>query len=157
MPTPVLKISDKQIVTSIVVPAPLSSVWHGWSTGEGFGAFLGARATIELWRGGKFEVIFLEDAEPGQQGSEGCTVISFVPHEMISFTWNAPPDQPFVRNHDYMTWVAVFFKEVEGGTEVRLVHTGWPEGPAWQIAFDYFSKAWPWVLNAQKTYWESRQ
>ncbi len=150
-----MEINDKQIIISITVPAPIDSVWQGWSTSAGMAAFMDVEANIELWRGGKFELLFGE-GETGKRGSEGCTVISFVPREMISFSWNAPPEQAYVRNHDYKTWVTIFFKTVPEGTEVRLVHTGWPVGNEWDFTRAYFEKAWPYVLNAQKVYWENK-
>jgi len=149
-----LKITDKQIIKTTTIAAPVDSVWQSWSTAEGLTAFLGVPAIMQLKRGGPFELHFDPTAEPGQRGSEGSTVISYVPQEMISFTWNAPPSIPTVRNHEYKAWVTVFLKPVATGTEVRLVHTGWPEGKDWDKTFAYFDSAWGRVLAALKGHWE---
>lgn len=40
-----------------------------------------------------------------------------------------------------------------GGTRVRLTHFGWPETDEWNAIYDYFDKAWSFVLdNLRKRY-----
>lgn len=148
-------ITQKQIAKEVLVPTSLTEVWQDWATAAGVSAFMGIEATIELKLGGAYEWLF-EAGEPGLRGSEGCTIISFVPFEMISFTWNAPPSMPLVRNHEHKTWVTIFFNEGTNGTHVRLIHTGWPSGEAWHQAFEYFNNAWAYVLNTEKRYWEQK-
>lgn len=151
-----MKITDKQIIRTASITAPIDSVWKSWSMAEGITAFLGVPAIISLELGGPFELHFDPTAQPGSRGSEGSTIISYVPQEMISFTWNAPPSIPTVRNHEYKTWVTVFFTETTQGTDVRLVHTGWPEGEDWDKTYDYFNNAWGYVLQALVKHWETK-
>jgi hypothetical protein len=67
--------------------------------------------------------------------------IFLLPKSMLSFTWNAPPHLPKVRQQ--RTSVVVRFKELEKGqTKVTLTESGWGEGDEWDKAFAYFSKAW---------------
>lgn len=150
-----MKLTDRQVIKTATIPATVADVWHSWSTAEGITAFLGVPASIKLARGGEYELYFDANGTAGSRGSEGCTIISFVPHEMISFTWNAPPTIPLVRNHEYKTWVTVFLKETATGTDVRLVHTGWPEGEEWDKTYNYFEHAWGQVINALARYWEN--
>lgn len=151
-----MKITDRQIIKTATITAPIDSVWKSWSTAEGLTAFLQVPADMQLERGGKYELYFDPEGTPGLRGSEGCTVISYVPLEMISFTWNAPPTIPTVRNHEYKTWVTVFLTEAPEGTSVRLVHTGWPEGEDWAKTYDYFDSAWGYVLKALSDYWAAK-
>lgn len=138
------------IVAEVVVNAPRSEVWQAWSTTEGVTAFFAPNAHIELRHRGPYEVYFLPDNEYGSRGAEGCEVLCFVPEEMISFTWSAPPTMPHVRRD--RTFVVIQLSDAgEGKTRVRLTNDGYKsddqrtEGQ-WAQAHDYFTKAWPRVL-----------
>ena len=93
------------------------------------------------------EILFNMDAEEGTRGSEGCRYLSYLPGEMISFTWNAPPHLSLRRSN---TWVVITFTpRGTSDTDVRLVHTGFLEGPDWDDYMAYFESAWGYVLDLQ--------
>lgn len=104
---------------------------------------MGPDNDIEMKPLGKYEIFFVTDNPYGLKGSEGCKVLSFIPNEMISFTWNAPPQFETIRASDYYTWVIVEFDE----DKIRLRHLGWPENKEWQAVYEYFEQAWEIVLN----------
>jgi len=88
---------------------------------------------------------------PGQQGSEGTTLLAIQPKVMLSFTWNAPPHLPNVRKQ--LTHVVIRFREVSPGrTQVALTHDGWGEGDEWNQAYDYFTRAWNDVVLPRLAY-----
>ncbi len=140
---------DRQIEAEVVVAASLDDVWTAWTTTEGISSFFAPDADIELKVGGKFELYFMPDAPVGQRGAEGTKVLSFLPKEMLSFEWSAPPAVPTLRDANMRNWVVLRFEEL-GPAEVKLhvTHLGWGEGEDWDACFDYFSKAWPSVLKA---------
>ena len=125
----------------VVVNAPIEQVWRAWTTPEGAQAFFAPRCTIDLRPGGKYEMLFDLEAEPGKQGGEGVIVLALQPPTMLSFTWNAPPGLPEIR--EQRTHVMVFL-EAQGPsrTRVTLRHDGWGEGAGWDAAFAYFERAW---------------
>ena len=83
------------------------------------------------------------------RGSEGCRILSFLPKQMLSFSWNAPPEYKEVRESGYHTWVVVNLKAVSGSeTEITLTHLGWPTDKKWEPVFDYFDKAWTTVIDS---------
>ncbi len=87
----------------------------------------------------------------GLRGSEGCKILDFIPQKMLSFSWNAPPSIPEIRNKDYKTMVSVFFKSLKDGkTAITLVHHGFLKGEKWIEYHKYFEKAWDIVLNRFK-------
>lgn len=150
-----LTITDKRIYKMAIVKAPKSRVWWAWTTTEGVEAFVAPKAHIELKVGGKYEWYFITDAPEGLQGSETCKVLSYLPEQMLSFSWNAPPDQEFVRNHTYRTWVVIQLTDTpEGFTLAELSHIGWPEGEPWNVAYDYFNEAWGFVMQRLQQYFE---
>jgi uncharacterized protein YndB with AHSA1/START domain len=138
---------------SIVLPVPRAEAWHYWTTNEGFRQSVGVQGSdIELKLGGKYEIYFSMTAPAGQRGSEGARVLAYHPLEFLAFTWNAPPKIAELRNAGAMTEMVVRFKEVPGGTEVRIYHLITGSGAAWDGYYAYFDKAWPNVLRAMKEY-----
>src|SRR4029079_5042368 len=102
------------IVVERVVELPRSAVWDLVTTSSGWKRFFGTETRIELKPGGKWEILFGAGSAPeGQQGSEGCTVLSFLPERMLSFTWNAPPKLAHARER--RTWVVLALDELAPG------------------------------------------
>jgi uncharacterized protein YndB with AHSA1/START domain len=136
------------------VPGKLADVWRAWTTTEGAQKWFAPKTNIELRPGGPFEILFMPDNPSGQRGAEDLKVITYVPQEMLTFEWNAPPQFPKARAQ--RTWVAVRFADAGDGTvRVRLTHLGFAERVAehpdmkaeYEQVRDYFSKAWPRVLD----------
>lgn len=143
-----------RIDVDILVDAPRADVWRAWTTSEGAQEFFAPEAEIELFPGGAYNMLFMPDNPPGSRGAENQKVLSFLPMEMLSFEWGAPPQFPFARAHP--AWVVLQFTKVnEQQTHVRLVHTGFEElklrHPEHVSEFDqareYFGAAWPKVLG----------
>lgn len=138
----------KKIEKSILVPAPVSEVWQAFTTVEGVTTFFAPKARLELRLEGPFEMLFAPEMPPGSQGSEGCQVLSFLPEKMLSFTWNAPPKFPSVRNGGEHTFVVVEFEPAgPRATKVVLTHLGWREGAEWDQVYAYFERVWGVVLS----------
>lgn len=143
-----LVITDKKIVIKKVVDLPIDRAYALWSTTKGTEELFQTKTDIELTPFGKYEIYFLVEAEPGLRGSENSKVLSFIPNEMISFTWSAPPSFPWVRNHSYQTHVVIRFDRISDcQTQVELYHHGWPEGNEWNQVFEYFTRAWEYVMT----------
>lgn len=146
-----------RIEIQTVIPGPRSEAWHLLSTSAGWKRAMGVNSTIELRPGGPFELYFRDSAPEGQRGSEGCSVLSFIPGEMLSFTWNAPPDYAHARAHH--TWVVIRLDDAGASrTRIRLSHLGFAEHAAanpdhaqeWKDIREYFAEAWPRVLEAMR-------
>jgi uncharacterized protein YndB with AHSA1/START domain len=141
--------SDKILRKETVVPATLKEVWNAWTTTEGVKTFFSSQAKVDLAVGGPFEIYFLPDAPYGSQGSEGCRVLSYLPTEMLSFSWNAPPEFGELRGRH--TIVVLRFEQAQPGqVKVTLWHHGWGRGEKWNKLYDYFDKAWSYVLGNLK-------
>lgn len=141
----------RSLVKEATVATSPMVAWTAWTTSDEIGAWWGPPASnIDLRIGGAFEILFDIEAEPGNQGGEGCRFLGYVPGEMISFTWNAPPHLPLRTSN---TWVVITFTEVEDGTRLRLVHTGFLKGDDWDDYMDYFQQAWEFVLGLFVDHW----
>lgn len=138
--------TDRQIVEARVVEASPGVCWDMWTTSEGVGSFLTENNKVELRIGGPYEVYFAMQLPEGQRGSEGCKILSYLPQRMLSFEWNAPPTFPEIRGKH--TRVVVMFEEVDGGTRVELTHLGFGSSEQWGRVHEYFTKAWPRVMDS---------
>ena len=142
-------LNERVLHKNRTIDAGREVVWKKWTTHDGLKTFMGADNKIELTPGGPFEIYFLMDAPEGEQGGEGNKVLSFLPNEMLSFSWNAPPSIPEIRNQKHRTWVVVQLIPItENETKVTLDHLGWKDGEKWNETYDYFDQAWDYVLDA---------
>jgi len=138
---------QRMIRKEVIVNAPVKAVWDAWTTPEGAVTFFAPRANIRLAVGGPYELFFDPEAPEGSQGSEGLKILSFLPMEMLSFEWSAPPQYPTLRKGK-RTWVVVqFYPRGQSEVRVRLTHLGWKEGDEWDEVFQYFRRAWDIVLG----------
>lgn len=130
----------------ITVRAKIEKVWAAWTTTEGVQSFFSNNAKVELRVGGEFEIFFQMDSPVGSRGSERCRILSYLPNQMLSFEWNAPPDFGDLRNqHTHV--VILFDQPQEGRVRLRLSHLGWGSGEDWDKLYDYFDRAWTMVLQ----------
>ena len=120
-----------------------------WTTAEGWKAFLGTDATLDLRPGGAFEILFAPpEAGEGQRGSEGCQVLAYVPDRMLTFSWSAPLEFP---ERAQRTWVTASFADAPkgAGTIVTVDQVGFGVGDGWAAVHTYFERAWDVVLSAE--------
>ena len=142
----------RSLAVDTMVAAPPQAVWQAWASSAGIASWWDPPGSnIDLRIGGPFELYFDMNAAPGSQGSEGCVYLGYVPGEMISFTWNAPPHLALRESH---TWVVITFSESPIGTEVHLVHTGFGTGNDWDDYMAYFQNAWTYVLELLTEHWQ---
>jgi uncharacterized protein YndB with AHSA1/START domain/uncharacterized protein YciI len=141
------KVNEKTIHKEITVSENVNQVWKDFTTDKGIQSFLAKGSNIDLRIGGSYEIYFDMDAPEGLRGSEDCHILSFIPYKMLSFEWNAPPQ--FSEQRLMRTQVIIFFEEVGNGqTNISLYNHGYGEGGNWGKVFDYFDKAWEYVLDA---------
>jgi uncharacterized protein YndB with AHSA1/START domain len=142
---------ERIIECGVTVNAGVERVWRAWTSGKEAETFFAPRCTIDARPGGKYEMLFDLDAEPGKQGSEGMTVLAVQSLRMLSFTWNAPPEFPGIRGQ--MTHGMVLFHALDPAhTKVVLLHDGWGEGGEWDAAYKYFEEAWKQVVLPRLKY-----
>ena len=133
--------AERIIRAEVILDAPLSEVWKAWTTEEGARKFFAPDCRIDLRVDGAYEMYFNPGAEPGRRGGEGLRILLLEPMRRLSFTWNAPPENPYVRNQ--RTVVVIEYQPLgPRRTHLRLTHSGWGVGPEWDAAYEYFNRAW---------------
>ncbi len=139
-------VTDKAIRKEVIVSGTLPEVWHAWTTTEGVSTFFSPTAKVELRQGGPFEIYFLNDNPYGMRGSEDCKILSYLPERMLCIEWNGPPQ--FGKLRYKKTQVNIFFTEIDPGkVKVEFIQHGWGNGENWDKLYDYFDKAWEYVLG----------
>jgi uncharacterized protein YndB with AHSA1/START domain len=136
-----------------LIAAPRDEVWKAYTTPEGWKAFFDRdSANIGKLPGEPFTPF---------PGTEGNTILSIVPGEMYSYTWNAPSKFPYAKEN--RTWVVISFDSPSPTTtRVRIRHMGFAEQAAKSAEHAdefaqcrvYFSQAWPKVLGALAKHFE---
>ena len=148
------EITDRVMYKEVTVKASLDDVWRAWTTNEGANEFFSPFTKIECSTGGPYEIYFDNESPIGSRGGEGNKVLSFLPKSMFSFEWNAPPSFGSLR--DVRTRVVINFEQV--GTDsikVKFSHLGWGAAEGWNAIYDYFDRAWGYVLGNFKKRFES--
>jgi len=144
----------RPIDIEIAVRAPLATVWDAWTTNAGAQQWFAPKTNIELKPGGAYEILFAPDQPAGQRGAEELKVLCYLPQEMLAFEWNAPPQ--FAHARPQRTWVVVRLTDMgDNRVRVRLTHAGFTERAAarpdekaeWEKVREYFTQAWPRVLD----------
>jgi len=149
----VKELSEKILSKEAVVAATIEEVWEAWTTTDGAKSFFAENASVELKVGAPYEILFDMFAPEGKRGSEGCHVLSFLPPEMLTIEWNAPPDFGELRGQH--THVVILLEEIETRqTWMRLSQLGWGAGEKWDELYGYFDRAWDYVLDNLKKSFE---
>ncbi len=132
---------ERNLSMSIEVNASVDSVWSRWTTESGRKKFFAPSSKMELKTLGFMEILFMPSAPEGQRGAENNRVLAFTEKEMLSFTWDAPPQFPDIRKQ--RTVVVIRLEKLnDKKTKVTLSQMGWGNNSDWDKVYDYFTKAW---------------
>ncbi len=128
----------ESIRVSAVIPGSVERIYKAWLNSKEHSAFTGSKAVIASVVGGEFT------AWDGY--IQGNTLV-LDPYSRIIQSWRTsefPPGSPD-------SWLDIRFREVEGGTEITLVHTDIPEGQGQQ-----YEQGWrEFYFGPMKAYFES--
>lgn len=138
------------VYSDTVVEADINTVWADWTSAEGLESFLASKAVVDPRPGGTYDVWLKPDASSTERGSVGGTILALQDNNdgsrMISFTWTAGPNVD--KTEAQMTAVQIWFiSDNADRTCLRLFHTGFGDGKAWQDSRRYFAQNWPEVLR----------
>lgn len=132
---------EKALAFSIEINASLDSVWSRWTTASGRAKFFAPSSKMELTTLGYMEILFMPQAPEGQRGAENNRVLAVQDKQMLTFTWDAPPDFPSIRKQRTVV-VLRFYQLEQKKTLVTLHQMGWGSGAEWDTVYGYFSNAW---------------
>lgn len=142
--------SHSSIEISISVEAPVAEVYALFATTEGVRTlFPGSDARIEPRVGGDYCVMFDPHGDPtgDRLGTNGCTFVAVDPEVELVFEWRGPEQFTEMNVQPFPTRVRVLFASEDGGTRVRLTHSGFGEGAGWGESRAFFERAWSKTLD----------
>jgi uncharacterized protein YndB with AHSA1/START domain len=133
--------NDPILCFEVNVEGAVECVWEAWTTVDGVTSFFAPACRLELYPGGAYEMYFNPEAPEGLRGGEGCTILAIEEMQLLSFTWNAPPEFPTIRSQ--RTHVSVRFTPLSPNqTQVIFTQDGWGTSEEWQQVYRYFQEAW---------------
>lgn len=123
----------------LLIEERVDRVFDAWVNPSRLERWLAPKARVDARRGGRYE-LFWEPSRPEVNSTRGCKITEIVPNRELSFSWKGP--EAFQEVMGTRTAVYLRFEPAEGGTLVRLVHTGWGESTEWQAARRWQLEAW---------------
>ena len=111
----------RAVVVERNVPHPLDKVWRALTQGPLLEAWLMAN-DFEPVVGHRFT--FHMPPMPGWNGVTDCEVLTVVPNEELSYTWNASGEEAATGLRTVVTWT---LEPVAGGVLVRMAQSGFRE------------------------------
>jgi uncharacterized protein YndB with AHSA1/START domain len=151
--SPMAIAQERALNLETTVKATPAQAFNAWTTTEGIKTFFAPDGKVEARSNGLYEIHMNPLAPPGEKGADDMRVLAIQENKMISFTWSAPPSFPEARKQ--RTVVILRFSPVsDNETKVTLHQTGWGDGGEWDKTFEYFGKAWAYVLGNFKKRFE---
>ena len=140
------RLDTQDIVVEELFPHAPETIWKTLTTGELIGRWLGMKPSgFEAVKGKRFT--FQTTPAPAWDGVIQCEVLEVRRNERLSYSWQGGHDsnaQQYGSRLD--TIVAWTLAGVEGGTRLRLVHSGFGS-PTNEVAFRNMSGGWKKVVG----------
>lgn len=136
--------TDRTIDISVDVDAPPEAVFRALVDADELVRWFPSRAESDARPGGAFAYRFDFGDPEKDHVSEGA-YRDIVPNERVSYPWKAPQGP---------TEVEFRVQPANGGSTVRLVHSGWGDGPDWEQSQENHRQGWSFFLGNLKAYLE---
>ncbi|WP_455270222.1 SRPBCC family protein [Rhizobium herbae] len=140
----VLKADTQDIVLEEVFPHAPETIWKALTSGDLIARWMMAPAGFEAVEGAYFT--FKTTPAGEWDGVIRCQVLQVIPNQRLAYAWkgghagNAGYGSPL---DTVVTWVLT---KVEGGTRIRLVHSGFVL-PKNDVAYQNMSNGWKKVVR----------
>ena len=138
-----LKSETQDIVVDEVFPHAPETIWKTLTTGDLIARWLMAPTGFEPVRGKRFT--YQTKPAGAWDGVIHCQVLEVIPNERLVYAWKGGDEGNVgygARLETIVTWI---LSRVEGGTRLRLVHSGFVT-PRNDSAFKTMSEGWKKVL-----------
>ena len=134
----------QQIVVDEVFPHSPQTIWRTLTTGELIARWLMAPTGFEPVKGQRFT--FQTKAAGAWDGVILCEVIEAIPNQRLAYAWKSGDEGNVGYGAPLDTIVTWTLTPVDGGTRLRLVHSGFVM-PKNDSAFDSMSAGWLKVMQ----------
>ena len=134
-----MKTDRQQIVVDEIFPHAPETLWRTLTTGELIGRWLMAPTGFEPVEGNRFT--FQTKPAGAWDGVIHCEVLVAIPNQRLAYAWKSGDEGNVGYGSRLDTVVTWILTKVEGGTRLRLVHSGFVT-PKNDSAFDSMSNGW---------------
>jgi uncharacterized protein YndB with AHSA1/START domain len=135
----------QQIVVDEVFPHAPQTIWRTLTAGELMSRWLMAPTGFEPVAGNRFT--FQTKPAGVWDGVIHCEVLEAIPNERLAYAWKSGDVGNVGYGSQLDTIVRWTLTPVDGGTRLRLVHSGFVT-PKNNSAFDSMGSAWPKVVQS---------
>jgi uncharacterized protein YndB with AHSA1/START domain len=140
-----MKTATQDIVVEEVFPHTPETIWKTLTTGELMGRWLMMKPTgFEPVKGARFT--YQTTPAGAWNGVIHCEVLEVMCNERLSYSWQGGHDGNAQYGSRLDTVVTLTLARVDGGTRLRLVHSGF-ETPKNDSAFKNMSDGWKTVVD----------
>lgn len=139
-----LSTATQEIVVDEFFPHSPETIWKLLTTGEMIGRWLMVPTGFEPVKGTRFT--FQTTAAGAWDGVIHCQVLEATPNERLAYAWNGGHEQNVGYGAPLDTVVTWTLTRVDGGTRLRLVHSGFV-APKNDTAFKNMSGGWKKVVQ----------
>jgi uncharacterized protein YndB with AHSA1/START domain len=140
-----MKFDTQDIVVEEVFPHAPQTIWRILTTGELIGRWLMMKPTgFEPVKGARFT--FQTTPAGAWDGVIRCEVLEATRNERLSYSWQGGDDGNAQYGSRLDTIVTLTLTKVDGGTRLRLVHSGFVM-PKNDSAFRNMSEGWKKVVG----------
>jgi uncharacterized protein YndB with AHSA1/START domain len=134
----------QEIVVDEFFPHAPETIWNLLTTGELIGRWLMAPTGFEPVKGKRFT--FQTTSAGAWDGVIHCQVLEATPNERLAYAWKGGHEENVGYGSPLDTVVTWTLSRVEGGTRLRLVHSGFVT-PRNDSAFKTMSSGWKKVVQ----------
>ncbi len=139
-----LKSNRHDIVVDEVLPHAPETIWKALTTGELIARWLMAPTGFEPVKDKRFT--YQTTPAGAWDGTIHCQVLEVMPHERLVYAWTGGHEGNVGYGAPLDTVVTWTLSRTEGGTRVRLVHSGFI-APGNDTAFKSMSEGWKKVVR----------
>ena len=139
-----LNADAQEIVVDEFFPHAPETIWKLLTTGELIGRWLMAPTDFEPVKGKHFT--FQTTSAGAWDGVIHCQVLEAMPNERLAYAWKGGHEENIGYGSPLDTVVTWTLTRVEGGTRLRLVHSGFVT-PKNDSAFKTMSGGWKKVIH----------
>ncbi|NKL35579.1 SRPBCC domain-containing protein [Rhizobium leguminosarum bv. viciae] len=139
-----LKPDTQEIVVDEVFPHRPETIWKTLTTANLMGRWLMMPAGFEPVEGKRFT--YQTTPAGAWDGTIHCQVLEVKPNERLSYAWKGGHEENAGYGSPLNTVVTFILSEVEAGTRLRLIHSGFVL-PRNETAFQKMGEGWKKVVK----------
>lgn len=137
------KPDGQEIVVDEVFPHSRETIWKALTTADLMGRWLMAPTGFEPAEGRRFT--YQTKPAGAWDGTIHCEVLEVKPNERFAYAWKGGDEENLGYGSRLDTVVTFILTEVEGGTRLRLIHSGFVL-PVNEVAFKNMGEGWKRVV-----------